>query len=356
MAQIFGQIESLERLLDELNSRGINRFGSLQDIDVFKSNFQYEKNQIVTDHNQRLKLEIDELKNILSINQKKCEDLKNQAEIDLNRRINKFKLLIAITKNRINAGFLNNLFYSSKLWILEIRLKKLSNNYSKIVERSVNDVIIEIERDTKKLTELTEDTNEVLNERCLPELNRLEYIKSTLQDLYPLIAGAIGESLVVKEIEKLSDDVKLINNFSIKFNPPIFNRATGDRIYTIQIDHVLISKAGIFVLETKNWSNKSIESLDLRSPVDQIKRSSFAFYVMVNDAIKCGEIRLNHHPWGDKKVQIRNVIVMINEKPKDDFQFVKIKSLSELNRYITYFEDLLSETEVQSLTDYLLNV
>ena len=90
-------------------------------------------------------------------------------------------------------------------------------------------------------------------------------------------------------MKKLSDDFILINDFSLKFNPPIFNRRENDRIFSIQIDHLLISKAGIFILETKNWSKKSIESLSLRSPIERIQRTSFALYVIINNAIKDGD-------------------------------------------------------------------
>jgi len=45
MAQIHGQVESLKRLLSELNSRGINRFNSIQDIQAFVDNFQNERDQ-----------------------------------------------------------------------------------------------------------------------------------------------------------------------------------------------------------------------------------------------------------------------------------------------------------------------
>jgi len=355
MALIHGQVESLKRLRSELLSRGINRFNSIRDIQAFVDNFQNEKDQIVFNHEQRLKIEIEDLKIVINGNKKKSDSIKIDASCDLDHKINNLKLLIAITNNRVNSRFKKNLLSRIKLWFLQRKLKSLIGNYSQIIQSSVDSVEKEIEQDSKKLFDLTNNTLEVLNERCLPELNQLNYIKESLQDLNTLILGAKGESQVVKEIEKLSDDFVLINDVSIHFNPPFYRKSDGDRIYSIQIDHLLISKAGIFVLETKNWSKRSIESLDLRSPVDQIRRSSYALYRLISNAIDCGEIRLNRHHWGDKTVQVRNVIVMINEKPKEEFQFVKIKTLSELNRYVTFYEDILNEDEVRSLTNYFID-
>ncbi|HML76438.1 MAG TPA: hypothetical protein PKB02_18245, partial [Anaerohalosphaeraceae bacterium] len=56
-----------------------------------------------------------------------------------------------------------------------------------------------------------------------------------------------------------------------------------------------------------------------------------------------------------KTIPIRNVLVMTNEKPKEEFKHVKVLSLSELNGYIQYFEPLFSGKEVKSIFEYLIN-
>ena len=114
-------------------------------------------------------------------------------------------------------------------------------------------------------------------------------------------------------------------------------------------------QSGVFLLETKNWSRKSIENLDLRSPVKQILRTSYALFVLLNSDSKFNDIELERHHWGSKKIPIRNVIVMTNEKPKEEFKHVKVLSLSELNGYIQYFEPLFSGKEVKSIFEYLKN-
>jgi hypothetical protein len=171
----------------------------------------------------------------------------------------------------------------------------------------------------------------------------------------PIIAGAIGESLVEKELSKLSDQYFLINDFTVKFYPPIYNKREDDKIFSIQIDHLLISNAGVFLLETKNWSKKSIESYDLRSPVTQIKRSNFALFVLLNSNQKPTnkKVALNYHHWGEKEIPIRSVIVMIHNKPKEKFKYVHVKRLDELNTYIKGFEPIFSDDEVNKIFEYL---
>ena len=120
-------------------------------------------------------------------------------------------------------------------------------------------------------------------------------------------------------------------------------------------DHLLVCQSGIFLLETKNWSKSSIDSLDLRSPVKQIRRTSFALFVLLNSGSRSSGVNLNRHHWGDKKVPIRNLVVMINEKPKEEFKHVKVLSLKELIGYIKYFDHSLDVEEVEDIFEYLKN-
>ena len=60
----------------------------------------------------------------------------------------------------------------------------------------------------------------------------------------PTIKGAIGESRIARQLSKLKDDqYKILNDVLIK---------TGDR--SSQIDHIVVSVYGIYVIETKNYS------------------------------------------------------------------------------------------------------
>ncbi len=159
---------------------------------------------------------------------------------------------------------------------------------------------------------------------------------------------------VVKEIEKLSNDYVLINDFRLKFEKPIYNKQNGDRIFSIQIDHLLISPAGIFIIETKNWSKESIKNYNLRSPVEQIRRTSFAMFVVLNRiSDKFGSIGVHH--WGESQIPIKNLIVMINNKPKNIFKYVRILKLNELNNYISHFDKIYSKSDVNKITEILLD-
>ncbi len=350
MARIIGQVESLKTLRFELQKRNISRFNSVGDINRFCKEFSMEKHKVLEYH-----------KNVLieEINQKsdRIKDNENRLEQTINDEISRLDTSIGNYKERKekleikkrNAFFLIKVILFFKIRKLNRKILYLTENYELIINSSIRDIKKEIYHDSNSLAYLSENKQKVIFERSRPEIKELEHAKEAIDELRTLITGAIGESLVEKEIGKLSDDYTLINDYSLQFNPPIYNKKTNDRIYSIQLDHLLISRAGIFILETKNWSKESINSLDLRSPVDQIIRTSYALFVVANN-----KIHLDKHHWGAKQIPIRSIIVMIHSKPKEEFKYVKIKLLQELNSYIEYFDPILSKHEVESVANSLI--
>ena len=294
MTIVVGKIEPLKKLKETLNDNGITRFNSIGEINHFLKNYESEKEEIPRITKKALDQEIKDL-----------EATKKQY----------------IEKSAKNL--FNKIIYFLKINSLSRKKLKLENNYEN-----------------------------VLSARCAETVKKLEFTKEVVDGLYTLIAGAVGENSTVKELEKLSNEYYLINDFSMEFNPPIYNRKENDKIFSIQIDHLLICKSGIFLLETKNWSKNSINNLDLRSPVKQISRTSYALFVLLNSE---SNINLVRHHWGSARIPIRNIIVMTKVKPKEEFKHSKVLTLNELNGYIQYFDEIFSNEEVEYIFNYLKN-
>lgn len=178
--------------------------------------------------------------------------------------------------------------------------------------------------------------------------------KDVIEEINSSIYGALGEMKVVKELEKLSDEYILINDFSVSFNKAIYLKSENEHILSIQIDHVLVAPSGIFLIETKNWSEQSMNNSYLRSPAKQIKRNGYAFYRMISGNTEYSKLRLGNPIWGNKKIPTRNLVVFTNSKLKEDYKFVKTLTINELLGYIRYFEPVFSTEETQKIADYLL--
>jgi len=312
MAVIEGQIEPLKKLKETLEQNGITRFGSIGGINDFIKNYEAEKNEIP----KVIEKEFDDETGQLHIDFLQCQqdydDLKNDVTKETNQKINELKEALRLSTDKSKKSFIHKVFCYPKTKVLENKKASLEKNFSQ----------------------------------------ELENIKEVIDSLYNLIAGAIGENSVIKEIQKLSDNFHLFNDFSVEFNPPIYNKREDDRIYSIQIDHLLVCESGIFILETKNWGKQSVKNIDLRSPVKQIMRSSYALFVLLNSQSR-HNIDLESHHWGSKQIPVKNLIVMTNVKPKEEFKHVKVLSLKNLNRYVTYFDPIFNSTEIESICDYL---
>ena len=353
MTLVHGQVESLKKIKETLNQQGISRFNSVGQLNKFIKNYEREKEELFYKIEQEVELELDALQAEALQLQKSYDTLKTNAETRLNERINKLRKRC----ETLESSSTKNVF----LWLGELYLRHILLGVKSILQKGYNIIIwIKTFRDKKPLKEAwkkveahSSNSQSIISTRFSTASKKLEHTKSVVTDINPLIAGAIGEHLVLKELKKLSDSFVLFNDFSLSLNPPIYNNNTKDRIHTIQIDHLLVTSAGIFIIETKNWSKESIERFDLRSPIQQIKRTNYALFVILNANKLVNRGILKRHHWGNKELPIRNVIAMINHKPKAKFNHVTIKKLKDLNRYINYFESIFDDTEVRMIADHL---
>lgn len=356
MTKIIGQIESLKRIRNNLTENGITDINSVKEIFDYLSSYKEKEQQVLKETENDLNLEIKNLKNKLTLKQEEFNQSKNKISENLSSQISTLKDRAESLQSAKPKFLLSNFINKFQLKKTDYKRKKLEKYFDNIIEKRTRIISSNVEEINNEIENLTLNKERHISERSRPKISNILLTKEVLKRLNPLIAGAIGENLVVKELEKLPDDFILFNDFSLNFNPPIYNRNNNDRIFSIQIDHLLITHSGIFILETKNWSKESIKNLDLRSPVQQIQRTNFALFVILSSASEYNYLGLNNHHWGEKQIPIRNVVVMINEKPNEEFKFVKIKKLNELNNYINYFEPIFTQSEIKRIAEYLKSI
>ncbi|MEM9547325.1 MAG: nuclease-related domain-containing protein [Bacteroidota bacterium] len=354
MIKTYGKIESLKKIRTTLSNHGLTEFNSIGEINSFLQNYSAEVRRIREEaeldvNHEHEQLEKEKVKLVQALNH-----LAEQITTDINNEIAKLHQRITSRECKESKYLFHGIVNKSILSVLKYRKGRIEKSRQKRIENATANLVVKTANIETVLKPYTSNKVGIIEQRAAPKLSKIEYAKGVIEDINPLIAGAIGEHKVEKELERLSINGVLINDFSVSFKPPIYNRKERDRIYSIQVDHLLITGAGIFVLETKNWSKKSIESLDLRSPVAQVKRTSYALFVLVNSA-NDRSLGLMHHHWGKKQIPIRSLIVMINHRPNETFNYVKVKALNELNGYIEHFEPIFNEEEVDNIAHYLLS-
>lgn len=348
MCKVYNPIGCLTAIKSHLHEHDVNEYKSVNELINFQKNYSFTRQQIISNH----KLLVEQERNALSdkivqlnysITAKKSaveqqllselKKLKNQLDNLCSTNSNIIQTIINYVKKiGIALRIRNNeLIFNSKI---EHSLKPLTENYNKTNDRH------------QYIVSFFEDA---VMESSLPEIQELDRKKEIIDQINSSIYGAIGEQKVVKELKKLSEEHILINDFTCRFDPPVYNQQENDYIKSVQIDHILISPSGIFLIETKNWSQDSLSNLNLYSPVQQIKRTNFVLYKIL------AKLTLNQHHWGDRKISIRNLIVFINHKPIEEFEHLKILTLSDLLGYVKYFKPCLAPNETQMVANYLLN-
>lgn len=351
---IHNTIGSLTAIKSHLHEHNVNEFKSLNELINFQKNYSETRQRIISNSSSSLEKEKKSLFDEITQLNVFVKTRKNEVERQLQIELEKLKeQLASFSLARTNA-FQEVIAYLKKIAIkTKIRYNQLLFNYR--ITNSVQPSIIRLSRIEHRYQYIISHFEEAVNKNCLLQLQELERKKIAIDQINNSIYGALGEQKVVKELEKLSDEYILINDFTYSFSPPIHSRLENDYIKSIQIDHLLISPAGIFLIETKNWSEHSLKNVNLRSPVQQVRRTSFAFFKIISGVTKSNLIIKQHH-WGDRKIPIRNLIVLINTKPSEEFQFVKVLTLNELLGYVTYFNSTFSKIETEEIASYLLRL
>jgi hypothetical protein len=356
MCKVHNSVGCLTTVKTHLRRHNINDFNSINEVINFQKNLSTLRQQIISNHeklieNEKISLdaEISQLDNAIKADKTHFENSFRSEIEELTQKLNSLS-----TSTSLN--FIQSLINFIKRSSLKKKLQSLERNLNNKVNYAIRNLVDQHQDKTNRYQYITSQFRDAVNESCLPEINKLENKQRIIDEVKNSIYGALGEHKVVKELENLSDENILINDFTLSFHPAIYNRQENDYIKSIQIDHLLITPSGIFLIETKNWSEKSLASLDLRSPVQQIKRTNYALFKILTGDISSDRVRLKQHHWGDRKIPVKNLIVLTNSKPNEEFQYVKVLTVNELLGYIKYFKPMFTNAETEAIASYLLNL
>lgn len=352
MCKVYNTIGALTTIKTHLRQNNVEGFNSVQELLHFQKEYPLVREQLFSTERALL---IEE-RNKLSAGILKLEEDLLQDKITLEQ---KFKTEIETLQQQYDAlseaekTIVQEFTYSFKALFKLIRIMYLKRVTNKTIARAIEPKIHLLENKRDRLNYLTAHFEEAVTVNGRHAVQELDRNKRIIDEINSYIYGAFGEQKVVDELKQLSDDYTLINDFTYTFDRPLYHKQQGTYIKTIQVDHLLVSPAGVFLIETKNWSKESVQSLNLRSPVAQIQRTNFALFILIN---RTANFKLATHHWGERKIPIKNVIVLINHKPKEEFDYVKVLTLKELAGYFGYFKPTLSQQDTKEIAYYLVNI
>lgn len=352
MAHVYGIIGSLSQLLYELKTENVTFLTSLDEIIAFRNDFKNRLFQVKDKMRKTVLLEIEALN-------KKIANLSAEYDLKIKERGS------VLTKEKKEIGFLINhystptgeifrkLYYVYKRHRLLQREAQLSIDFEEENRRPFKKLESNISSMKQKLGYMEEHVTKIIEDRTESESKILYTARFIIEKNETALIGAIGEQEALNELKRLPESFHIINDFQYKFRQWLHNKKSDDWIRSIQVDHIVIGPPGVFIIETKNWSSKSIQNIDLYSPVEQIKRTNYAMFLLLNRAVEHNLLSSLGHHWGSRKISVNSIILMTNKAPNLEFQYVKILSLNNLCQYITHFRPIFTDNEAQQLTDFL---
>ncbi len=354
MCKVYNSVGSLTVLKSHLYQHNITEFKSLNEVMSFQNGYPVLRKQIISKSEMSIENEKDSL---IALNEKLAEEVEEtelRVKGQLEAEIEYLKATLNLLSTESERNCITKLIGYFRAGSMKRKIKRLEKELPSKIHQSVCQSEHLLQENIKRNEYITTRFQEAVREHCSVELNILDRKKAVIDECNSVIYGAIGEQKVVKELEKLPDDYILINDFRLLLNPPVYNRSENEYIKSAQIDHLLIGPSGLYLIETKNWSEASLNSLNLRSPVAQLRRSSFALFTVMNKY--ASGFSLEKHHWGKRKVVIKNLLVLINKKPQEEFQYVKVLTLDQLIGYIRYFPPIYTKNETEDMANQLLSL
>lgn len=165
---------------------------------------------------------------------------------------------------------------------------------------------------------------------------------------YAQLKGDIGEKTVAEELSQLPEDKYIV------LNNMMFNSGT----YTTQIDHIVVSVYGIFVIETKNYRGVIFGSPNKDSWTQDLFGNKYTFYNPIHQNRKHIAFILREFcelkMWERYFYSVVTFVGMVNLKLYGDCKGVV--GLSELTHYIRSFsQSIMTIDECYSIANILQN-
>jgi hypothetical protein len=356
MCITYNTIGSLTTLKTSLEKNKIYDFKSVKEVIEFQKSYLTSRQKLISLHENLIENEKNNLYINLPILKSEVETQRKQTAQQLTQNIDFLKEQLNVLQKKIITNYFQKITTNLMKWKYKRKIKQKESVFEIEIEMSLAKILEDYQLKSDRLEFISSNFNEAVKESVQNSLTVLDRKKAVIDSLNNYIYGALGEQKVVKTLECLSDDYYLINDFSVTFSQAIYNRQENDYIKSVQIDHILVAPSGIFLIETKNWSEKSIKNMSLRSPVEQIKRANYALYHLLNSDKSNYRLRLEKHHWGDKKTPIKNLIVLTKTKPIEEFQYVKILTTNEIINYLNYFQPIFSTRETKKIAEIILQI
>ncbi|WGI17172.1 nuclease-related domain-containing protein [Methanonatronarchaeum sp. AMET-Sl] len=207
----------------------------------------------------------------------------------------------------------------------------------------------------KKLKTLKENPEQIFKKqenKLIEKTRELKELKSN-----PFYKGAYGEIKTLKELSKLNNKYKVLCGLNIELDHYIKYNGKHN-LKSAQMDFVVVSQKGIFLIEVKNWSNQYLNKNKGITPHEQLDRAGKTLYIYLNSQLNQNNTNIDTKKNIDLNGKnLTKILVPIqnNMNYNKNYKYVFVKNLTQLNNFITNRKTVYSQKETKIITNALKN-
>jgi hypothetical protein len=269
MARIIGALGSEKVLIQELHNLGIGSLQSISQVEDHLKNSDSMNENLKDTERARVREEIEMMK----IKHREFMDNRTQQCAERLELLTKERDTLRKKQGEPEEETWNPfkiVIQKYRRWRDTRRLRVLEEQFWEEVDRPLTELANQILHLERRIRYLENNVEEEVLRRLAPRITEKERIDRALEHVRSWVIGARGERDVVLALAELPDTFVIINDVVLRLDPPM-KTPQGLR-FQCQADHVVVGPPGVFNIETKYWSQESVQSLDLRSPVEQIRQ------------------------------------------------------------------------------------
>ena len=153
-------------------------------------------------------------------------------------------------------------------------------------------------------------------------------------------AGAHGELDVLDKLSQLSEEYHVLCGLNMMLDHWVSYRGKKN-LRSAQMDFVVVSTKGVFVIEVKNWSTEYFRNNTHLNPYEQTDREGEVLWIFLKSILN--------------DVHVTNVLLPIhaNMEYNPNYKTVFVSNLDTINSFIENRQDMISKNDVQRIVNYL---
>jgi hypothetical protein len=346
LAVIYGSSGAERDLITLAGEQGF-RLESLQEFESVRKELVKTLSDKAAETRRDINREVFELRERSKDIREAIEKRSREAEEDIKREMEVLKKEI----DALDVEFgLKNIFSFIVSFIKRWR-KKRRYNYlrspAKEIRKRLKQEYKELEVVEERLDYLEHNTNEEIDRRLRSLKNEVERI-NRIGDSREY-KGALGEVRVIRQLEKLPDDYYVFNDLTMKLKT--WAEFRGKKLKSAQIDHLVVGPTGVYVIETKNWSEKYVNGAykdDSYNPYDQISRGSYVVYRNLNPGRYGNFLQKVHYKFANKEIKVKSVVAVCGSKlPLEGKGYAKVMHPERIPDYILNSRSCLPEDRIK---------